>query len=119
MIEPISNEKLVAFLQINLPSDIKRSIYEEHFKMSIIYNKKYDELMKQVNSEECKSLDRTKLVSMVETVIEKPNFCKFVCSKNELFARLYDDHYRKGKKNFVRMNDLNSLTMSWLMYLYH
>jgi hypothetical protein len=117
--EPISNDRLMLFLSLNLLPDIKRKIYEEYFKQVIVYNKKYMVLMQQVNSSECQRLNSTNLLGMVRSVVEHPNFCKFVRHKNELFSKLYREHFIENKKYFVLMNQMESLTMSWLMYLYH
>ena len=117
--EPISKDSLLEFLRLPLPSEIKRAIYEEHFKKAIIYNKKYDLLMKQVESVDCQRLNSTKLACMVKTVIENPNFLEFVRHKNELFSILYREHYIENNKYFKLMDQLNSLTFAWLMYLYH
>lgn len=117
--EPVSKESLLEFLRLPLPSEIKRTIYEAHFKNTIIYNKKYDLLMQQVLSEESCRLNSANLVPMIKTVIENPNFLEFVRHKNELFSRLYREHYIENKKYFKLMDVLNSLAASWLMYLYH
>jgi len=75
--------------------------------------------MQQVLSEESCRLNSANLVPMIKTVIENPNFLEFVRHKNELFSRLYREHYIENKKYFKLMDVLNSLAASWLMYLYH
>ena len=117
--EPLDTDQLLTFLRINLPPDIKRKIYEDHFKVSIIYNKKYNILMWVVESNECCRLDPTSLKPIIETILQKPKFLAYVCARNQLFSMLYKSHYIDGLKNFVLMNNLESITMSWLMYLYH
>jgi len=117
--EPLENDQLFAFLQINLPPDIKRKIYEEYFKVSIIYNKKYSILMGVIISDECHSLNPTSLKPLVETIIQKPKFLAYVCARNDLFSRLYKSHYIDGNKHFKNLDELTSISLAWLMYLYH
>ena len=117
--EPLDADQLLALLRINLPPDIKRKIYEEYFKVSIIYNKKYSILMGVVESKECQRLNTTTLKPIVETIIAKPKFLAYVCGRNQMFSRLYKLHYIEGNKRFVLMDNLTSITLSWLMYLYH
>jgi hypothetical protein len=117
--DPLSVRQIIAFLQLKLPTDIKRKIYEEYFKKSIIYNRKYDILMKEINSEKCLGLDTTDLKPIVKSVIEHPNFCAFVQAKNALFDRIYVAHYINGNKMFINIGLFDSLVLSWLMYLYH
>ena len=116
----LTNDTLFSFLRINLPSDIKKKIFEEHFSKTQIYPIKYSILMSHVESKECKNLNCGKLISMIETFIEDEEFCQYVCNQNELFSQIYNDHYGfSPKKAFKLMNNLESLTASWLMYLYH
>ena len=117
--EPLDADQLLALLRINLPPDINRKIYDEYFKVSIIYNKKYSILMGVVESKECQRLNTTTLKPLVETIIAKPKFLAYVCARNQLFSRLYNSHYVEGNKIYVLMDNLNSITLSWLMYLYH
>lgn len=110
---------ILAFLSLNLPRDVKRKIYNEHFKEAIIYNKKYCILMRQVESPECQRLNPTNLKPMIESLIQRPNFVAYVRYKNALFSKIYEEHYIKGNKQFIKMDMLTSLIASWLMYLYH
>ena len=87
--EPLNNEQIRAFLEINLPTDIKRKIYDEYFKTATIYNNKYNILIDEINSIECKRLDPVNLSPLVKSVIENPQLCLFVQAKNPLFNKLY------------------------------
>ena len=113
--ESISKKSLLEFLRLPLPSEIKRVIYEEHFKPAIIY----DRLMKQFYSDECRNLISTNLIPMVQYVIKTPNLLKFVRQKNKLFSRLYQEHYIENQKYFILMDELTSMSLTWLMYMYH
>jgi len=117
--EPLNNEQIFAFLQINLPRDIKRKIYDEYFKSAIIYNNKYNILMDEIQSINCVRLNPVNLSPIVQSVIENQQLCEFVQAKNPLFNKLYKRHYIENNKYFVLLNVFDSLVLSWLMYLYH
>ena len=117
--EPLNNEQIRAFLEINLPTDIKRKIYDEYFKNATIYNNKYNILIDEINSIECKRLDPVNLAPLVKSVIENPQLCLFVQAKNPLFNKLYKRHYIEYNKYFVLMNTFDSLVLSWIMHIYH
>ena len=95
--EPLNNEQIRPFLEINLPTDIKRKIYDEYFKNATIYNNKYNILIDEINSIECKRLDPVNLSPLVKSVIENPQLCLFVQAKNPLFNKLYKRHYIEDK----------------------
>jgi hypothetical protein len=117
--ETMSYEVLILFLRIRLPSDIKRQIYDDHFRPNIIYDKKYFILLRHVESDECHRLRQHHLKDIIATFIENHEFIAYVSIKNELFARIYHDHYVLNKTTFVLMDKLESMAMSWLMHLYH
>ena len=117
--EPLNNEQIRAFLEINLPTDIKRKIYDEYFKTATIYNNKYNILIDEINSIECKRLDPVNLSPLVKSVIENPQLCLFVQAKNPLFNKLYKRHCIEYNKYFVLMNTFDSLVLSWIMHIYH
>ena len=117
--EPLNKEQILAFLEINLPTDIKRKIYDEYFKNATIYNNKYNILIDEINSIECKRLDPVNLSPLVKSVIENPQLCLFVQAKNPLFNKLYKRHYIEYNKYFVLMNTFDSLVLSWIMHIYH
>lgn len=84
-----------------------------------MYEKKYDILMLQIKTPECRSLTQFTLRDMIGTFIDNRSFVAFVRGKNARFSELYNDHYVLHKKNFVLMNTLESLATSWLFHLYH
>jgi hypothetical protein len=106
----------LAFLSLNIPSDVKRKIYDEYFKEAIIYNKKYCVLMRQVESMKGISLNPITLGPIIELLIQTPYFVAYVRAKNDLFRMLYENHYIKGQKNFIQMDMFTSLTATWLLY---
>ena len=117
--EPLNKEQILAFLQINLPADIKHKIYDDYFKIGIIYNKKYNILIDEIHSIECIRLNPVNLLPIVKSVIENPQLCLFVQAKNPLFNKLYKRHYIENNKYFALMNTFDSLVLTWLMHLYH
>jgi hypothetical protein len=117
--DTLSNEKLSLLLKLDLPENIRRYIFENYFAPNIIYEKKYELLLRQVKSSECQSLKCSTLKTMLVTTLDDLIFCKFICQRNSIFSKIYKQHYVENDKSFVRMNTIDSLTLSWLMYLYH
>jgi len=99
--------------------DIKKTIFDDHLCKDIIYQKKYSILMEHITSQECQSLNQHRLKDMIATFIDDMGFISYILERNQLFAKIYHEHYVLDKKSFVLMDKLESLAMSWLMYLYH
>lgn len=110
---------IIVFIRKGISLDIFKFIYKSHFSKNIIYPKKYAILLRHVESNECQQLHQLKLKDMIGTFIDDPRFIAYVNSQNEIFARLYKNHYIDGVKIFRLMDNLESLAMSWLMTLYH
>lgn len=121
--EELSKDKLELLIKIfickGVSIDIFRFIYKSHFSKEVIYRKKYAILLQHVESPVCQRLHHQVLKYMIETFIDDPQFIAYVSSQNEIFAKLYKNHYVDGVKIFRLMNNLESLTVSWLMTLYH
>lgn len=117
--EVMSSDSCKAFFQITLPEDIKKTIFDENFSKDVIYQKKYSLLMEHITSLECQQLHHNRLKEMIKTFINDSGFISYICERNQLFSQIYHKHYVLNQKSFVLMDNLNSLALSWLMYLYH
>ena len=117
--ETLSDEKYWLLKKIQLPEDIIRVIYSDHFAPEVIYEKKHKLLMNQIASPECQRLEYQRLELLVRSIMNDRSFCKFMCDRNQLFAKIFNDHFILIKKNFVRLNYIDSFSLSWLMHLYH
>ena len=81
----------------------------------------YDDLEIIVGNKNSRRLSNSELVDYFEKhkLLENEKCMKYICSKNELFNKIYTDHYKNNKKDFELMTRLESMCQCWLMYLYH
>jgi hypothetical protein len=117
--ETLSKEKLLLLLSLPLPECIRRYIYENHFAPKSIYKIKYELLLREVKSSECQRLNPYTLKLMILPTLDDPIFCKFICERNNIFAKNFKQHFVENRSNFVLMNQIDSFVLSWLMILYH
>ena len=117
--ETLSNEQYWLLKKIQLPEDILRVIYQLHFAPEVIFEKKHKLLMIQIASPECQRLEYQRLEFLVRSIVYDSSFCKFMCDNNQLFAKIFNDHFILIKKNFARLNHVDSFCLTWLMHLYH
>ena len=100
----------------NLLPEIKHKIYLDHFKFDFYYN----DLNKILNHDISKRLNITLLSEYVQIYIYNNNeYIKYLQKKNHIFTDIYDDHYVKNDKYFIKMNSHNSFCTSWLFHLHH
>jgi hypothetical protein len=99
----------------SLPDDVMRHIYEEYF-VGIDTCNKYLELLK---SDESQSLNYKPLMDLTRRLLEYPCAIEYLCSKHQIFKKMYIEHYIKKNKCFVQMDMLESFILSILMHLYH
>ena len=99
----------------SLPDDVMRHIYEEYF-VGIDTCNKYLELLK---SDESQSLNYKPLRDLTRRLLEYPCAIEYLCSKHQIFKKMYIEHYIKKNKCFVQMDMLESFILSILMHLYH
>lgn len=99
----------------SLPDDVIRHIYEEYF-IGIDTCNKYLELLK---SKESQRLEYEPLVELSRRLLEYPCAIEYLCSKHQIFKKMYIEHYIKNNKLFVLMDNLESFILSILMHLYH
>ncbi len=100
-----------------LPEDIVKKIYLEHFN----YENKYAEIKNILDDKNSRSLNNLQLTNyfIKEKILEDVSFVQYLREKNKLFNDIYKMHYIDNKKQFVLMNKLESMCQYWLMYLYH
>ena len=81
----------------------------------------YDELETILGNKNSRRLSNSELVDYFEKhkLLENEKCMEYICSKNELFNKIYTDHYKNNKKDFELMTRLESMCQCWLMYLYH
>lgn len=107
----------------NLPEDIQKSIYNDYIKPDMIII----ELNKILKSEESKKLNHIPLYLFLSNVVFKNDVVfnneiviKNLLSNDKIFKIVYEQHIIKKENTFVNFKDsINSMALSWLMYLYH
>lgn len=100
----------------NLPLDIIKKIYKEYIKPDLIYTR----LLKILDSFESKQLNNTQLNSFIKIVLSNDIILKYLIKNNKIFNQIYNSHIIEGNKTFKLLPDhLSSMSLCWLMYLYH
>lgn len=81
----------------------------------------YDDLEVILKNKNSMRLSNGELVGYFEKhrLLENEKCMEYICSKNELFNKIYTHHYKNNKKDFELMTRLESMCQCWLMYLYH
>uniref|UniRef100_A0A6C0KWC9 Uncharacterized protein n=1 Tax=viral metagenome TaxID=1070528 RepID=A0A6C0KWC9_9ZZZZ len=111
--------QLFALLKLKLPKDIKQKIFYDHL-LPLFYEKKYAILMNIIKNRDASMFNsQFKLMEEIKTFIENKNFISFLREKNELFSDIYKEHYILNNKAYVNMSTIESLSVSWLVNLYH
>lgn len=109
-------EQLKKFLS-RLPEDIENMIHYEHVKPDLILI----ELNQILKSEESQKLNCEPLYYYLKNVVlTNLIVVENLISNDKIFKKIHDKHIIKGEKNFVLIDDsIESMALSWLMYLYH
>jgi len=100
-----------------LPEDIVTKIYLDYFN----YENKYAEIKNILDDKNSRSLNNLELTNyfIKENILKDVSFVQYLCEKNKLFNEIYKIHYIDKNKQFMLMNNLESMCQCWLMYLYH
>jgi len=95
-----------------LPYDIQEIIYYKFWQL---------EIENILNSNDSQSLNYKPLFNFFNKydIINNLNIINNIREKYSEFDIVYKQHYINNKITFVNFNKLNSLCLSWLMYLYH
>ena len=99
-----------------LPKDIQKLIIYDHVYPNLILQ----ELSEILNSEQSKKLVYTPILYYLKNVILKNEIViKYLIKNDRIFNIIYEEHIIKKEKNFILLNIIDSMALSWLMYLYH
>ena len=87
------------------------------------------EIIQEVKSKKCMSLEYEKLAAMLELVIDNQEVMDIlrkthvtdqeIQENTVCFDTVYRNHYIKREHNFKLMTFMHSFALSWLFYLYH
>ena len=100
-----------------IPVEIQYYIYNTYFSPKVLYS----EVTNILNCQLSRNLDRKPLYELFikHNLIENKYFIDYAIKKDDIFKQLYTEHYINNKNIFVHFNTIESLCLSWLMYLYH
>ena len=99
----------------NLPNDIKKKIYIDYFGSIYIFNKFINERLNMIESVK---LNYCKIINIIPFIVNNKTIVEYLLEHNNEFRLTYNDHIN-DKKNFKKMDWINSIALSWLYYLYH
>ena len=99
----------------SLPDDVNRHIYEEYFVGIDACN----DYLKLLESEESTRIEYAHLIQPTRNLLQHPCAIEYLCSKHEIFKKMYKEHYVNHNKWFDLMPLLESFVVSILMWLYH
>jgi hypothetical protein len=99
-----------------IPKDIQKLIIYDHVEPNLILQ----ELSEILNSEQSMNLVSTPLSYYLENIILKNEIViKHLIKNDWIFNIIYEKHIIKKEKNFIVLNIIDSMALSWLIYLYH
>lgn len=100
-----------------LPEDIQNFIFYDYIKPDMIML----ELEQILRSDESKKLNQQTLYYYLTYVVLKNDIViENLLRNDKIFKIIYNEHIIKKEKAFVNFQDpINSMALSWLMYLYH
>ena len=101
---------------VRLPYDIVRKIYEEYVEPQMLH----DELLLKLNLYSSTILNSYELKIFLPKIIKNDILVNYLFKNNEIFKIIYTNHFIKKKNNFVQIKcPIESMALTWLMYLYH
>jgi hypothetical protein len=114
---PQTTPQIAEYILNNLPQDIVEKIYLDHFN----YENRYREIETILQNERSRALNNNELTTHFrkENILKDVSFVQYLREKNNIFSEIYKTHYIDNAKQFVLMNNLESMCQCWLMYLYH
>lgn len=100
----------------NLPYDIKKYIYDEHFS----YELQYKKLKNILDSIDCRTLIiNEEYKNMICQILNDIHFINYLMKYDMIFKELYTKIFIHHKKNFINLNNDDDFALSWLFTLYH
>lgn len=112
----METEQLKKFLS-RLPEDIENVIHYEYVRPDLILTE-LNQILKSNKSRElnCKPL----YFYLKNIVLTNQIVVKNLLSNDVIFKNIYDKHIIKKQKSFYLIEDpIESMALTWLMYLYH
>lgn len=115
----MSNQDKMANLSDNIiykinkmPYDIRELIYYKYLQLEITHI---------LNSSESRCLNYKPLYNLFinYNIINNKNIINNLRETYQFFDYIYKYHYIDNKNTFINFKKLNSLCLTWLMYLYH
>lgn len=112
----MKNNNIINFIRV-LPDDIVKLILYEYIEPYLILM----QLNKILNSKKSKSLYCESLHRYLKNIVlNNVIVVKSLIKNNKIFCSIYDNHINKNEKSFSLIEDpIESMALSWLMYLYH
>lgn len=114
-----------------IPEDVKKKIYNDHFKLIIQSRELCDLLLIELKSKKSNNLDISDLFPLLSNVLLNEYAIEYLYNnyyyydestkeKNNFFKKLYDKIIKNNGKNFILIDDpIKDFALSWLMYMYH
>ena len=101
----------------NISQDLLVYIY--HFYEGLYYQKKYNYLNTILHNEVSVKLDISDILPLIYEILDDINYIIFLQYNDSIFKNIYTSHIIQNKKYFKNLNVIDSLALSWLMYLHH
>jgi hypothetical protein len=111
----------IFFLIKKLPDDIKKYIYYEFLETKIYF----DEFNIHLNNILSKKLNISLIRQYIPIILSKPKLISYFCTNilgydnYKIFETVYIQHKIQNNKNFIKMTNGNSFSLTLLMYLHH
>ncbi len=101
----------------NLPIDLQKKIYIDHFEL----HDKYQKLCNVLILKKSMKLNYESLSDYLiqNKILDDKNFIEYMKDKNTIFNIIYNNHYIININHFKQLDVFDSFCLSWLTYLYH
>ena len=111
-----NNENKINYFINNLPEAIVNNIYMNYIKPELICAE-LNLILKSVDSMQ---LNNEPLEKFLEKyVLNNEIVVKYLIKNDKIFKQIYKTHFIDDNIIFIKMTNVSSLAMCWLMYLYH
>jgi hypothetical protein len=109
------NNSIITLIN-KLPEEIVKKIYIEYVEPDLIYTK----LLAIIKSTESQKLNYLQLNGFIKIVLSNGIVTNFLIKNDKIFNQIYVSHIVNNKKLFMNLPDnVSSMCLNWLMYLYH
>ena len=100
---------------INLPNELKLSIYNDYYLKELNCNKFLDWLDNNYKI----SFPSEEIINNLKILLSDKDCLKYLFYKNKYIEEYYYEHYVEDKISFVLMNKIQSFIMCILMKMWH